>query len=127
MAVHDTTPSPQAVSAIEDALRAMSKAFRAVQLYLPNNPARGQSLELARTAFAKIWAHESVLELQVQEASFLWEGRTVFQDADRGTESLPWLMHRDGLRAMAFQPGCEQQDHRGAAVAVAARTSGGER
>ncbi|BAH38764.1 hypothetical protein GAU_1722 [Gemmatimonas aurantiaca T-27] len=81
-----------------------------MQLYLPNNPARGQSLELARTAFAKIWAHESVLELQVQEASFLWEGRTVFQDADRGTESLPWLMHRDGLRAMAFQPGCEQQD-----------------
>ncbi|HEY0931513.1 MAG TPA: HEAT repeat domain-containing protein [Gemmatimonas sp.] len=110
MGAHDTTPSPQTISAIEDALRAMAKAFRAVQLYLPNNPSRGQSLEWARTAFAKVWAHEPVLELHVHEASFQWEGRVVFQDAERATESLPWLLHRDGLRAIAFQPGCEAQD-----------------
>lgn len=109
-AVHEPTLSPQAISAVEDALRALSKAFRAVQLYLPNNPARGQTLEIARQAFAKIWAREPMLELQVQESSFLWEGRSVFQDAERAGESLPWLLYRDGLRAIAFQPGCETQD-----------------
>lgn len=108
--VTDPTPSLQAVSAVEDALRALSKAFRSAQLYLPNNPAREQTLELARQAFAKVWAREPTLELQVQESAFLWEGRSVFQDAGRATDSLPWLLYRDGLRAITFLPGCEDQD-----------------
>ena len=110
MSAHDTTPAPQAFTAIEDALRAMAKAFRAVQLYLPNNPSRAQSLELARAAFRKVWANESMLELLVQETSFQWEGRQVFQDAERATESLSWLLHRDGLRAITFQPGSEEEE-----------------
>lgn len=108
--VTDPTPSLQAVSAVEDALRALSKAFRSAQLYLPNNPAREQTLELARQAFTKVWAREPTLELQVQESAFLWEGRSVFQDAGRATDSLPWLLYRDGLRAITFLPGCEDQD-----------------
>lgn len=102
--------SPHAVSAIGDALRAFAKALRAVQLYLPNNPTRAQSLEQARQAFARLWPLVSPLEIQVREAVFTVDEQVVYQDVERGTESLPWLLYRDGLRTLSFVPGFETED-----------------
>ncbi len=102
--------SPFAISAVEDALRAFAKALRAVQLYLPNNPTRAQSIEQTRQAFGRMWAHVSPLEIQVREASFVLGDRVVYQDEERGTESLPWLVYRDGLRSLSLLPGVEEAD-----------------
>jgi hypothetical protein len=107
---HEAEISPQAISAVEDALRAFAKALRAVQLYLPNNPTRAQSIEQAKQAFARVWPVLSPLDLQVREASFAVDGRVVYQDVDRGSESLPWLLYRDGLRTLTFHPGFESAD-----------------
>ena len=107
---HEAELSPQAIAAIEDALRAFAKALRAVQLYLPNNPTRAQSIEQARQAFVRVWPLVSPLELQVREASFTLDDRIVYQDVERGTESLPWLLFRDGLRTLSFLPGFEAED-----------------
>jgi len=108
--VSETDISPQALAAVEEALRAFAKAFRAVQLYLPNNPARAQSVDQARAAFARVWPHLSPLELQVREASLLVDDRVVYQDLERATESLPWLLYRDGLRTLSFETGFEASD-----------------
>lgn len=102
--------SPQAISAVEDALRAFAKALRAVQLYLPNNPTRAHSIEQARQAFTRVWGYAAPLEIQVREASFTFEERVVYQDVERGTESLPWFLYRDGIRTMSFLPGFEGED-----------------
>lgn len=102
--------SPQAISAVEDALRAFAKALRAVQLYLPNNPTRAQSIDQTRQAFGRVWPFLSPLDLQVREASFTLDDRIVYQDVERGTESLPWLLYRDGLRTLSFLPGFETTD-----------------
>ena len=107
---HEVEMSPQAISAVEEALRAFAKALRAVQLYLPNNPTRAQSVEQARQAFVRVWSLVSSLEIHVREASFLVEERVVYQDVDRGTESLPWLLYRDGVRSLTFSPGFETTD-----------------
>jgi len=107
---HEVEMSPQAISAVEEALRAFAKALRAVQLYLPNNPTRAQSVEQARQAFVRVWSLVSSLEIHVREASFLVEDRVVYQDVDRGTESLPWLLYRDGVRSLTFSPGFETAD-----------------
>ena len=107
---HEADLSPQAIAAIEDALRAFAKALRAVQLYLPNNPTRAQSIEQARQAFGRVWPLVSPIELQVREASFTIDDRVVYQDVERGTESLPWLLFRDGLRTLSFLPGFEEED-----------------
>jgi hypothetical protein len=107
---HEADISPQAISAVEDALRAFAKALRAVQLYLPNNPTRAQSIEQARQAFVRVWPFLSPLDLQVREASFTVDERVVYQDVERGTESLPWLLYRDGLRTLSFLPGFETSD-----------------
>lgn len=110
VAEHEADISPQAISAVEDALRAFAKALRAVQLYLPNNPTRAQGIEQARQAFARVWTFVTPLDLQVREASFTLDERVVYQDVERGTESLPWLLYRDGLRTLTFMPGFETAD-----------------
>jgi len=107
---HEVAMSPQAISAVEEALRTFAKALRAVQLYLPNNPTRAQSIEQARQAFVRVWSLVSSLEIHVREASFLVADRVVYQDVDRGTESLPWLLYRDGVRSLTFSPGFETAD-----------------
>ena len=90
-----------------EALRALSKAFRSRQLYLPNNPARNQSLDLAREAFTRLWAEADKLVLEVRESSFSCAGDVVFQDRERASDSLPWLLYRDGVRSFTFMDGCE--------------------
>ena len=104
------THAPQAISAVEDALRALAKAQRAMQLYLPNNTTRAQAIEQARAAFARIWTHASTVELEIREASFAWDGVLVYQDIERGTDGLPWLLHRDGLRALTLHARFEVEE-----------------
>ena len=107
---HEPSHSPIAVVAIEDALRAFAKALRAVQLYLPNNPTRAAAIEQARAAFERVWPVADPLELQIKESSFVWDGRIVYHDAERGTVGLPWLLYRDGLRALHLRSGFEATD-----------------
>lgn len=101
---------PRTASAVEDALRAFAKAQRAMQLYLPNNPTRAQALEQARAAFARIWTHTASVELEIREAAFVCDDTVVYQDVERGTEALPWLLHRDGLRALTLREGFEKEE-----------------
>lgn len=107
---HEVAVSPVAVTAIEDALRAFAKALRAIQLYLPNNPTRATAIEQARAAFSRVWRVANPLEIQIKDASFVWEERTVYLDAERGTDGLPWLLYRDGLRSLHLHSGFETTD-----------------
>ncbi len=100
-------PTAQATSALEDALRALAKAQRAFQLYLPNNPTRAQAVEQARAAFTKVWGAVPSVMLDIRESSFVWDDRIVYQDLERGTDGLPWLLYRDGLRALTLHAGFE--------------------
>jgi HEAT repeats len=99
--------TPQATSALEDALRALAKAQRAFQLYLPNNPTRAQAVEQTRAAFTKVWGAVPSVVLDIRETSFVWDDRVVYQDLERGTDGLPWLLYRDGLRALTLHAGFE--------------------
>ena len=107
---HEVTASPQAVAAIEDALRAFARALRAIQLYLPNTPTRSAAIEQVRVAFGNVWRVANPLEIQIKDASFEWEERTVYRDAERGTDGLPWLLYRDGLRSLRVHSGFETSD-----------------
>lgn len=102
--------SQQAIAAVEEALRAFAKALRAVQLYLPNNPTRAQSIAQARQSFARAWPLVPHIELGVRESAFMFEERVVYSDVERGGESLPWLLYRDGLRSLTFAAGFEDEE-----------------
>lgn len=105
-----TTAAPissSAVIAAEDAVRALAKALRARQMYLPNNPTRIKAIDAARLSMAKLWEHAPKLELEVRESSFAWNGVVVYEDLERTREGLPWLLYRDGIRQLTLDAGCE--------------------
>lgn len=106
----EVAASPQDIAAIEHALRAFAKALRAVQLYLPNSPTRGAAIEHARAAFGAVWHVTDPLEIQIHEVSLAWENHPVYLEADRGTDGLPWLLYRDGLRTLIFRRDFEATD-----------------
>ena len=104
-------PEPPFASAlVEELLRAVGRAVRAHQLYLQNNPVYVRSIETAQAAFAPIWAQTSEFALQVNEASFVWEGVVVHSDAEKTADSLPWLFFKDGVRELRFLRGFEQTE-----------------
>ena len=104
-----TSPTPTAL-AVEDALRALAKAQRALQLYLPNNPTRAHAIENTRAAFGRVWKFTPTIDLDINESSFVWEAHVVYRDIERGTEGLPWLLYRDGLRVLTLHAGFETAD-----------------
>lgn len=96
---------------IAEASRALAKAFRAWQLYLPNNPTRERAIAVAAEAFARCWKDEPTpIRLQVREAAFVDDGTVVLSEADRPTEGIPWLLYRDGIREVTIQPGFDEAE-----------------
>ena len=98
------------VNAITEALRALAKALRANQLYLPNNPTRQRATEIAQSLFIQLWDLTDSVRLQIHESEFVWEEHSVYRDAERGAEALPFVFHRDGLRELELFPGFEHDE-----------------
>lgn len=119
---------PEVVEAVGAALRALARAVRAHQLYLPNNPMHTRALQGAREAFGAVWEalpSASALHLAVTEDAFVHDGEAVFTDVARGGEALPWMFHAGGVRGLSFQPGFEHDELEQLAEAVQrARASG---
>jgi len=99
-----------AVSAIAEALRAFAKALRANQLYLPNNPTRQRATEVAQSLFTQVWYHTDSVRIDIRETELLWEEQVVYRDAERGSEALPFVFYRDGLRELELLPGFEHDE-----------------
>jgi HEAT repeat protein len=95
---------------VEEAFRALSKAFRAWQLYLPNNPMRERALDAARSSFAACWADDAApVRVTVREGEFVYEGQVVHRELDRPTDGIPWTFYRDGVRELTLHPGFESE------------------
>jgi HEAT repeat protein len=93
-------------SGIDEAFRALSRAFRAWQLYLPNNPTRDRALEVARQALTAVLRdHDEGFTVTVREHEFAHAGQVIYRDVERPTDGMPWLLYRDGLRELTLLPG----------------------
>ena len=98
-----------APAVVEELLQAFSKALRAHQLYLPNNPVYQRSIETLRAAFAPVWAVAEELVLDVYESELRWSGQVVYSQASR-SESIAWVMFKDGVRSVTMQRGVEEEE-----------------
>jgi HEAT repeat protein len=101
---------PPGYSAVEELMRLMVKAIRAQQLYAPNNPMHKQALDSLRTGFAHVWAETQELALGVTEMELQWSGVSVLADSVKSSDSLPWLLYKDGLRELRFVKGAEETE-----------------
>lgn len=104
----EEAPCPPAL--VEDMLRVFDKAIKAHQLYLPNNPTYAKAMGNARAAIAPLWDHTGSLVFQVTDVALKWYGVTVNSHPEKGGDSLPWLLFKDGLRELTLLPGFEDEE-----------------
>lgn len=103
-------PPPFEPALVEELLRLFGKAARAHQLYLPNNPIYKSAHDALRAGFVPLWGETDELVLSFTESEVRWEGRTILSEASRGSDSLPWLFYKDGVRELRFLRGFEVEE-----------------
>ena len=103
-------PPPFDSSIVVELLRAFAKAVRAHQLYLPNNPMHTRAIDAAKSAFLGVWQEDDSLTLQVTESELRWHGRAMMEEPDRTSDSIPWLLYKDGVRELVFRAGFENDE-----------------
>lgn len=110
VAAEDRPDPPFPSLVVEDMLKLLDKAVRAHQLYMHNNPTYLKALENVRRGFAPIWNQTGSLVFQVTDTQLKWSGVVVFDHPEKGGDSLPWLLFKDGLRELALFPGFEDEE-----------------
>jgi HEAT repeat protein len=103
-------PPPFEPVLVEELLRLFGKAARAHQLYLPNNPIYKSAHDALRAGFVPLWGETDELVLSFTESEVRWEGLAVLSEASRGSDSLPWLFYKDGVRELRFLRGFEREE-----------------
>ena len=101
---------PCAPALVEDMFKLLDKAMRAHQLYMHNNPTYLKALENVRKSFAPLWSELDSLVITVTDTQFSWYGVPVFTQADKGGDSMPWLLFKDGLREYTLIEGFEGEE-----------------
>ena len=105
---HSEPPFPMVY--VTDLLKAFVKAFRATQMYLPNNPMHARSIDAVRDAFNNLWQHTDDLVMQVIETRLEWEGRVVLDEGERTSDNVAWLLYKDGIRELTMLKGFEVEE-----------------
>ena len=104
----EAPPCPPSV--VEDMFKLLDKAVRAHQLYMHNNPTYLKALENVKRSFGPVWDHIGSLEVTVTDTQFKWWGAVVHEQPDKGGDSMPWLLFKDGLREFTWFPGFEDEE-----------------
>lgn len=106
----DRLEPPFNLAPVEEMLRFLSRAVRAHQMYLHNNPTYLRAVESVRGAFAPIWVQTDELLFEVSDTQIVWEGQPVFSEADKSGDALPWVLYKDGIRELRLTPGVETDE-----------------
>jgi hypothetical protein len=95
---------------IQELLRLFGKAARAHQLYLPNNPVYKSAQDALRAGFLPIWEQTDELVLSFTENEVRYGGETALEERSKGSDSLPWIFFKDGVRELRFLRGFDAEE-----------------
>lgn len=102
-------PSSLPLEEVREFFNILTKALRAYQLYDRNNPVYHRFLSNLVEAFRGIWETRAELSLSVDEERINWLGEEVYRNSSR-SESLAFLLFRDGVRDIKFIKGIEGRE-----------------
>ncbi|HEU5051277.1 MAG TPA: HEAT repeat domain-containing protein [Gemmatimonadales bacterium] len=109
MSVPDTSGAVLPPSQVAELVQSLVKALRAFQMYLPNNPIYQRAVQHVQAAFVPVWAATDELVLRVAETDFVWEDEVVYHQLSK-SESLAWMLYKDGLRVLTRRAGVEHEE-----------------
>ncbi len=93
---------------VRELIVTLGKALRASQLYDQNNPVYKRFVQALSDEFGALWAEMSELVLSVNEEELVLEGEAVYSSRTR-SDSLAFLLFKDGIRVLHFTPGFESE------------------
>jgi len=96
------------VAQVGDMVRALVKATRAFQMYLPNNPMYQRADEALRAALRPVFDELDDVALLIDESRMVWEEVVVY-DHEPKSESFAWDLYKDGLRILVLKRGVESE------------------
>ena len=102
-------PSDLPVEEVQELLQTFQKALRAYQLYDQNNPVYKRFVSSLRDGLSHLWDSVERLHLMVEEDRLIWLGEEVYRNENR-SESLAFLLHKDGIRDVTLLPGLEEEE-----------------
>ncbi|MBA3657550.1 MAG: HEAT repeat domain-containing protein [Gemmatimonadaceae bacterium] len=98
------------LAVVTQLMNTFTKAVRAYQLYLPNNPMYSRAIDSVREAFAAAWGHTDEITVQITESQFRMEGQVVLEEPGKSGDSLPWTFYKDGIREIKFSQNVENEE-----------------
>jgi hypothetical protein len=106
----DRPEPPFPVALVEELLRLFTRAIRASQLYLHNNPTYLKAIDNLRASFVSVWSHADEVTFEVTDTQIRWQGLVVMHEPDKTTDALPWVLYKDGLRELRLLKQVEIQE-----------------
>jgi len=97
---------------VRDLFLVLGKALRAHQLYDRKNPVYQRFFDALVEAFRLVWTTEETLHLVVEETRITWKGEEVYRN-DQRSDSLAFLLYRDGVREFTPMAGIEDTELEG--------------
>lgn len=83
MTAGQALPQLLPASQVSELIQVMSKALRAFQMYMPNNPIYQRAIQNLRAAFLPVWAATDELVLSVGETELIWEEQVVYRQINK--------------------------------------------
>jgi hypothetical protein len=104
-----SVPVPGGDSEARDLFVALGKALRAYQLYEENNPVYQRFVSALKESFQKLWKTHRELKFAVEETRLVSDGVLIYS-SDNRSDSLAWLLYKDGVREVTLLPGIEEEE-----------------
>jgi hypothetical protein len=104
-----TESQTEGVEEVQHLMQVLVKGMRALQLYLPNNPVYQRAVENIKAAFEPVWEYGDELDLQVSETDLVW-GEAVVLAQPTKSESVAWVLFKDGVRSVTLLKGAEDDE-----------------
>jgi hypothetical protein len=105
--------APFSPAPVHELLRLISKAARAHQLYLPNNPIYQGAINTLRAGFVPIWAETDEIVLVITETEIRWYDVPVSESpagSAKSSDNLAWLFYKDGVRELRMVKGFDEAE-----------------
>lgn len=104
-----TTISVDYSDAAEELIQELVRVVKVRRLYGADHPQRAGVEENALDRIGELLDRHGAIELRVEESRFKVEDEIVFR-AESSRESLPWILHKEGIRQIAFYQGLTIQE-----------------
>jgi len=102
-------PSTLPVGEVKALFVVLPKALRAQQLYDQNNPVYQRFVSQLSGALQALWAEMDRVPISVEENRLTWMGEEVYK-SDSRTDSLAFLLFKDGIREFTLHEGVEEHE-----------------